>query len=122
MGTFAGHYLSVLASLATIQAIKEENLVENARKREEQMSEGLKEMVQEFDFVYDARGLGCVQGLEVDVEVAEKLVLSLFRRGLLAITVGRHHNVLKLTPPITVTEEQVEEALSIIRASLSELK
>ncbi len=122
LGTFAGHYLSVLASLATIQAIKEENLVENAWRRGEQMSKGLKEMVQEFDFVYDARGLGCVQGLEVDVEIAEKLVLSLFKRGLLAITVGRHHNVLKLTPPITVTEEQVEEALSILRASLTELK
>ncbi len=127
LGTYAGHYLGVLAALATIEAIREENLVENALKRGEEMMKGLREFVDRYGPVADARGIGCVQGIEIleDGEPSKKLASelkdALFRNGLLAITVGRHHNVVKLTPPITITAEQVEEALSIIEKSLEEV-
>ncbi len=127
LGTYAGHYLGVLAALATIEAIREENLVENARRRGEEMMRGLREMIEEFDSAADARGVGCVQGIEImeggrpSKRLASELKDALFRNGLLAITVGRHHNVVKLTPPITITAEQVGEALSILRRSLEEV-
>ncbi len=127
LGTYAGHYLGVLAALATIEAIREENLVENALRRGEEMKKGLKEFVDRYDFVADARGVGCVQGIEIvgggrpSKDLASKVKDALFRNGLLAITVGRHHNVIKLTPPITITAEQVEEALSMIDRSLKEV-
>lgn len=127
LGTYAGHYLAVLASLATIEAIKEENLVENARMRGEELKEGLEGFMERYDLVADARGVGCVQGIEIEKEgkasreLASQLKEELFKRGLLAITVGRHGNVIKLTPPITITKEQVQEALKIIEESLKEI-
>ena len=127
LGTYAGHYLGVLASLATIEAIREENLLDNATKRGEELKRSLTEFVEEFDPVVDARGVGCVQGIEIyrdgrpSKEMAVKLKDSLFRNGLLAITVGRHHNVIKLTPPITITKEQMEEAIQILEKSLREV-
>ncbi len=127
LGTYAGHYLGVLAALATIEAIREENLVENALKRGEELMKGLREFVSRYDHVADARGIGCVQGIEIiedggpSKKLASELKDVLFRNGLLAITVGRHNNVIKLTPPITITAEQVEEALSIIEKSLEEV-
>lgn len=128
LGTFAGHYLSVLASLATIEAIREEGLVENARARGNQLRSSLLKFVDEYEFLADARGTGCVQGIEFRLrgkpsrELAEEMKWALFKRGLLAISVGKHHNVIKLTPPITITEEQMSEAIGIIEDSLEELK
>ncbi len=128
LGTFAGHYLGVLASLATIEAIREERLLDNAMRIGEELMRGLRELVEEFEPVVDARGVGCVQGIEVWDEsgpsgkLAGRLKEILFRNGLLAIAVGRHHNVIKLTPPITITRQQVEEALSILERSLKELQ
>ncbi|MDK2384701.1 MAG: aspartate aminotransferase family protein [Candidatus Korarchaeota archaeon] len=127
LGTYAGHYLGVLAALATIEAIREENLLENALRRGEEMMRGLREFVTRYNHVVDARGIGCVQGIEIleggrpSKRLASELKDALFGNGLLAITVGRHHNVIKLTPPITITAEQVEEALSIIEKSLEEV-
>ncbi|MCC6029875.1 MAG: aspartate aminotransferase family protein [Candidatus Korarchaeum sp.] len=128
LGTFAGHYLSAVASLATIEAIREENLIENSKERGEQLSSSLREFVERYDFLVDSRGTGCVQGIEFyekgkpSKKVAEMVKWALFDRGLLAIQVGRHHNVIKLTPPITITEEQMDEAIRIIEDSLNEVK
>ncbi len=127
LGTYAGHFLSVLASLSTIEAIREENLLENARKRGEELKKGLNELKEKYEFIVDARGVGCVQGIEIyekgkpSGKIAGQIRESLFRRGLLAIAVGRHHNVIKLTPPITITEEQVQESIDIIGRSIKEV-
>lgn len=128
LGTFAGHYLSTLASLATIEAIREEGLVENARARGEQLRSSLMEFVGKYESLVDARGTGCVQGIELyrngkpSRELAEEMKWALFKRGLLAILVGKHHNVVKLTPPITISREQMSEAISIIEDSLREIE
>ena len=128
LGTFAGHYLSAAASLATIEAIIEENLIENARVRGEQLSSALGKFVERFEFVVDARGLGCVQGIELyengkpSREMASKLKWAMFNRGLLAVPMGRYHNVMKLTPPITITGEQMDEAINIIEDSLESIR
>ncbi|MEM0295351.1 MAG: aspartate aminotransferase family protein [Candidatus Korarchaeum sp.] len=127
LGTFAGNYLSALASLATIEAIREEGLLKNAEERGRQLSKALEEFVGRFDAVADARGVGCVQGIEIceggkpSRKLADELKWALFRRGLLAITVGRHHNVIKLTPPITIREEQMEEAIGILEEAIREI-
>ncbi|MCS7102992.1 MAG: aminotransferase class III-fold pyridoxal phosphate-dependent enzyme, partial [Candidatus Korarchaeum sp.] len=127
LGTFAGNYLSALASLATIEAIREEDLLRNAEERGRQLSEALEEFVEKFDVVEEARGIGCVQGIEIfegkrpSRKLAEELKWALFRRGLLAIPVGRYHNVIKLTPPITISEEQMEEAIRILEKAIQEV-
>jgi len=124
LGTFAGNYLSVLASLATIEAIREENLIKNAEERGKQLKNALMEFIDRFSIVADARGIGCVQGIEIyennrpSKHLADKLKWILFDKGLLAITVGRYHNVVKLTPPITITESQMEESIEILESSL----
>lgn len=127
LGTFAGNYLSALASLATIEAIREEGLLKNAEERGRQLSGALGDFADRFDVIADARGIGCVQGLEVQEggkpsrKLAEELKWALFRRGLLAIPVGRYHNVIKLTPPITIREDQMEEAIRILEEAVREV-
>ncbi len=126
LGTYAGHYLSVLASISTIEAIREEKLLENAKRRGEELKKGLNELKERYEFVVDVRGTGCVQGMEIyekgkpSKKMAVRIKEALFKNGLLAITVGRYHNVIKLTPPITITKEQVQESINIIEKSLKE--
>jgi 4-aminobutyrate aminotransferase-like enzyme len=82
------------------------------------------EFVDRSSIVTDVRGIGCVQGIEIyennrpSKDLAEKLEWALFDRGLLVVAVGRYHNVIKLTPPITITASQMEESIGILESSL----
>lgn len=125
LGTFAGHPVSAAAAIATMQAIEEEGLVENARSMGQKLIEGLMDLKNNYDIIGDVRGLGLVDGIEIisangkpNRKGAHKLKETLMKKGLLVVLVGKHDNVIKITPPIIIKSKHIAMALEILEKSL----
>ncbi len=127
-----GHYtheknpVSARAALTTIEIIEDEGLVENAAKVGASAMRRLTEMKQRHAAIGDVRGRGLLIGIELVTDrdskapandLAEAVMYRALDRGLsFKTTMG---NVLTLTPPLTVTEAQMQQALDIIDGALA---
>ncbi len=116
--TFGGNPLATAAALATIQVVEEERLVENAAKLGANFREALQQFVEKYDQVLAVRGEGLLVGLVVDCP-ARDIVDALRNQSLLACVAGE--NVVRFLPPLSVTEDELEEALEMIADALDEV-
>jgi acetylornithine/N-succinyldiaminopimelate aminotransferase len=108
--TFAGGSLISAAALGTIEAIKEEKLVQ----RSEEMGAYLRSKLKKLE-PSEIRGLGLMIGLDLDVD-CKKLVEKALEKGLLINSTGEH--TLRLIPPLVVTKDQIDRVVDIIGESL----
>lgn len=125
-GTYGGNAVSCAAALATLDVIQSENLVDNAAARGAQLLAGVQAM--DSKLVGDVRGLGLLVGSEFttadghpDRETATAAQQLAARKGLLLLTCGPHMNVVRMIPPLIVTEAQIDDALAIWSDVLAEL-
>jgi len=130
-----GHYtheknpVACAAGLATLACLEEDGLLENARIMGEYALEKLKALAEKHAIIGSVRGLGLLLGVELirdrktrarAVEEAEQVMYSSLSRGLsFKLMMG---NVIQLTPPLTITKDQLDEALNVLDASLAELR
>lgn len=113
--TFGGNPLVCAASLATIQAIEEENLLQAAevkgawfRKQIEALNLPSLKMI---------RGMGLMIGLVMDFET-KPIVMKMLEKGVLAnATAG---NVIRIVPPLTIGYEELQEVVSVIESTVLE--
>lgn len=131
-GTYGGNAVAAAAAVATIDVIRDENLVENARVRGEQMLTGLQEIAGRFDAIGDVRGLGLMAGIEFvkadaadvpvpDAAAAAAVQQATTRHGLLTLTCGPAGNVVRLIPALVVTEDEIALGLERFAATLSDV-
>ncbi len=128
-----GHYThekspaACAAALATIEVIEEEHLLERAAQLGEWVLERVAELGRKHPEIADARGLGLLLGIELEVPggstadheaLAERVLYSCLSQGL-SFKVSRG-NVLTLTPPLNISEQDLEEALRIIDRALTD--
>ncbi|MEU1957106.1 aspartate aminotransferase family protein [Nocardia rhamnosiphila] len=125
-GTYGGNAVACAAALATLDVIESEGLVENAAVRGEQLLAGVR--AAETKAVGDVRGLGLLVGSEFitpdgtpDRETATAAQQLAATKGLLLLTCGAHMNVVRMIPPLIVSEAQIADALTIWSEVLSEL-
>ena len=118
-GTYGSHTVGCAAAVATIDAIKEENMIENARDRGKELITGLSKLAREGAPVLEVRGRGLMTALELSGPpgIAAKTVKEAAKRGLLILTCGPRETV-RLLPPLVVSSEQVETALNVLGQSL----
>ncbi len=112
--TFGGNPLASAAALAVLDTLKVERLVERAGAAGERLSATLKQLAEKHAKVaVGARGRGLMQALVLrdDVDV-RALVGTLRERGLLVTAAGGV--ALRLTPPLVISDEQLDEGCSII--------
>jgi len=128
-GTFGGNVVSAAAAVATIQAMREQGMLDNARQRGEQLTAGLRRLQEEAPVIADVRGLGLMVGSEFrtpdgtpDKATAKAIVHACQERGLLLLTCGPWDNTIRWIPPLIVSESQVSQALDIFTKSLEELQ
>jgi 4-aminobutyrate aminotransferase len=130
-----GHYtheknpVACAAGLATLSVIQEEGLVERARSLGEEALKGLREMAQRHSIIGDVRGLGLILGVELlrdrqtlvrATDEAERVMYAALSEGLnFKVTMG---NILTLTPPLTLTREELNRALQILDGAVGSLK
>jgi len=129
--TTAGNALSCAAGLATIQAIEQDGLVENARVVGIYLNDRLRDLMDRHPLVGDVRGLGMIQGVELvrDRETKEpapsaaaKVVYRAFELGLLIFYVGMFSNVLEITPPLILTQAEADEGVAILDQAISDVE
>jgi 4-aminobutyrate aminotransferase len=130
-----GHYtheknpVACAAALAAIQYIEEENLLANAENSGNDAMNRLHEMMQRHKLIGAVRGLGLLMGIELvkdrqtkepAIEQAERLMYAALSKGLsFKVTMG---NIITLTPPLTITEPEMDRALNILDECFEEIE
>lgn len=123
--THGGNPFCARVALTNIEIILRERLWENAARTGSVLLDGFRALQREHPWIGDVRGQGLVLGLELvdpatkepDAALAAALVHEAAQRGLLLIApIGMHGNVLRIAPPLIITEEQVADALTIFGA------
>ena len=109
--TFGGNPLACAAGAATIDALKEDKLVENAANLGTYFKDGLLALKEKHIVVREVRGKGMMLALELRFDV-RNLLLDGLRRGLLMLYSGK--NILRLLPPLVMDKETISAALEIM--------
>ena len=116
--TFGGNPLACAAALATIDVIESEKLLARAAEAGTLFREGLAQFVEKYDQLLEVRGTGLMVGLVMDVP-AKALVDKCREMGLLCCTAGE--SVVRFLPPLTVKDDELEEALDMLDDALDML-
>jgi 4-aminobutyrate aminotransferase len=127
-GTYGGNAVACAAGVATIRAMRDEKMIENAAERGLQLMTGLRKYQEEYPQIGDVRGLGLMVGTEFIVDKsqakAKQLVKDVIRsaeeKGLLLLSCGTYDNILRWIPPLNVTAEQINDSLKIFGEALKE--
>jgi taurine--2-oxoglutarate transaminase len=132
--TYSGHPLACASAVASIEAFREEGIVEHAAEMGEVFREELATLAERHPSIGEVRGLGCFWGLELvkDRKTREplvrfnatgeafapvaKLAKAALERGLYLMT---HWNVVMVCPPLTITREELDEGIAILDEALT---
>lgn len=128
ISTFGGNPVTCAAALATLEVIESEGLVANAARRGRQLREGLEALQEKYPIMGEVRGMGLMQAVEMvgpDKAPSPEAVARLFeltrRNGLLIGKGGLMGNVVRITPALNVTRDQVAEALARLDRSMAQM-
>jgi len=130
-----GHYtheknpVASAAALATIECLEDDNLLANAEDMGAHALNRMHEMMQRHKIVGAVRGLGLLMGIELvkdrqtkepAVDEAEKVMYGALAKGLnFKVTMG---NIITLTPPLTITKEEIDRAMDILDGCLEDVE
>jgi LysW-gamma-L-lysine/LysW-L-ornithine aminotransferase len=109
--TFGGNPLSCAAGIATIQALTQDGLVDNAAKMGKIFMEGLEKLKQKHPIIRDVRGKGMMIGVEMKFEVKD-ILLDGIQEGVLLLYSGR--NILRFLPPLVMSETEITKVLEVL--------
>ncbi|HCB02629.1 MAG TPA: aspartate aminotransferase family protein, partial [Anaerolineae bacterium] len=120
-GTYGGNAISCAAGVATIRALREEKMIENAAEKGIQLMTGLRKLQEEYPQIGDVRGKGLMVGTEFIVDgsqvkakqLVKDVIHSAEEKGLLLLSCGTYDNTLRWIPPLNVTTEQINDGLKI---------
>jgi putrescine aminotransferase len=118
--TFGGSPLACAAALAALDVLREENLIDNARLRGEQLLNGARRIADEYPSVLrEARGLGLLVGVELTSEgYGGTIIPEMLKRGVTAAWTLNQQRVIRLEPPLIVAPGEIERALEALRAGV----
>ncbi|MGZ6346369.1 MAG: aspartate aminotransferase family protein [Anaerolineales bacterium] len=126
-GTFGGNPVACAAGVATIRAMRDEDMPGNAAKRGIQLTTGLRKLQEEYPLIGDVRGFGLMIGTEftvnkkpADKAITKAVIHACEERGLLLLSCGTYDNVIRWIPPLIVNEAQVNDALGIFAEALKQ--
>ncbi|UCE50117.1 MAG: aspartate aminotransferase family protein [Phycisphaerales bacterium] len=130
-----GHYtheknpVACAAAIATIECLEKDNLPANAQEMGDYALNRMREMMQRHKIVGAVRGLGLLLGMELvqdrktkepAVDEAEKVMYGALAKGLnFKVTMG---NIITLTPPLAITEAEMDKALDILDECLGDIE
>ncbi|MDH7577485.1 MAG: acetylornithine transaminase [Bacillota bacterium] len=115
--TFGGNPVACAAARAVLKVLREENLPARALRVGSYFKTRLEELPRHFPFIREVRGLGLMLGIELDRPGQRLVALCQARRLLVNCTAER---VIRFLPPLLIGEEEVDEAVSILREALEE--
>ncbi|MHB9139306.1 MAG: aspartate aminotransferase family protein [Victivallaceae bacterium] len=114
--TFGGTPLACAAGCAVLDTIVKEKVLENCVRQGTYLQEKLLELAKKYKFMKEVRGKGLMIGVVMDCEVA-KMMAEMMNNGLITLSCGE--NVLRLLPPLTVSKEEIDQAIAIMDKSFA---
>ncbi|MEB3983113.1 4-aminobutyrate--2-oxoglutarate transaminase [Mycobacterium sp. 663a-19] len=128
-GTFGGNPVACAAALATIETIERDGLIERARHIERLMTEPLLRLQAGDDRIGDVRGRGAMIAIELvksgsaepDPELTDRLATAVHTAGVIVLTCGMFGNIVRLLPPLNISDELLAEGLDILARVLGDL-
>jgi 4-aminobutyrate aminotransferase len=126
--THVGHAVCAAAALATLKVIEEEELVERSERMGRALMGELRRIAETHPSLGAIRGLGLSIGADMidaagkpDRRAALKVCWRAWELGLIVLTLGEEGNVLRIQPPLVLTEAEAEEGLSILTRALDDV-
>jgi 4-aminobutyrate aminotransferase len=129
ISTFGGNPLASTYALANLDHIEEHDLQQNAYKVGDYLYRGLKDLEDRFDVVGEVRGKGLMIGVELvkdgeskdpSPEAAGRVMETCKERGLLVGKGGLYGNVLRVSPPLSITEDDAARAVETLEVAFGE--
>ncbi|PEL13269.1 4-aminobutyrate--2-oxoglutarate transaminase [Bacillus sp. AFS017336] len=128
-GTYGGSPLGCVAALAVIEKIQNEKLWIRAKAIGEKIKLFFSGLKDDYPIIYDIRGLGAMVGIEfidhATGQPAKEFVAALTKRccenGVIILSAGVHSNVLRFLTPLTISDDELEEGLDIIKQSIHQV-
>jgi diaminobutyrate-2-oxoglutarate transaminase len=132
-GTFRGNQLAMVAGIAALRYTLENRLAERAVELGNRLTNHLKQIQSEVNFIGDVRGRGLMIGVEIvnphgkangrgvypqHPLMARQIQAECMRRGLILELGGRHNSVVRFLPPLIVTAEQIDIICEIFQAAV----
>lgn len=125
-GTYGGNPVAVAAALATIKTMRERNLAQRARELGESMLGSLRSLQQDVAIIGDVRGRGAMIAFELvqpgtknpNAAAAKSIVNYCNQQGVIALSCGTFGNVIRLLPPLVITDEQLADGMSVLAAAV----
>lgn len=128
--TYGGNPIANAAVIAVLEIFEQEDLVGNAARMGEYIRNGLLRIAARCSYLGDVRGMGLVMGMEFvkdkqTKEPAPELIRTIINRcaerGLLVGSVGMFGNVIRVAPPLVITQQQADESLAVMESVLLSL-
>jgi putrescine aminotransferase len=119
--TFGGNPLACAAGLAALDVIRDEGLVERSATVGARLKNGLANLKEKYEIVSDVRGRGLMIGIEFAMdEVGELTIAQIVKRGMIAAYTLNNPRVIRIEPPLIMSEEQADEAVRIMGEAIGE--
>ncbi|GKS65644.1 acetylornithine aminotransferase [Nitrospira sp.] len=109
--TFGGNPLACAAALAVCRVLLEGRVLDHAKRMGEYLAKGLTDCKDRYRIVTDIRGLGLLQGMEVDTD-AKTLVSDALARGILIN--AANERVLRFVPPLIISQREIDKLLELL--------
>ncbi|MBD7907313.1 aspartate aminotransferase family protein [Sporosarcina gallistercoris] len=124
--TFGGNPIACSAALASLEIIKEEQLLNNAQEMGAYAMAKLLSMKEEFPMIRDVRGVGLMIGIElgdpITGEASGEVVMDVLDKcladGVLFYLCGNSGEVIRMIPPLTISKEQIDIGLDVLKTAI----
>lgn len=124
--TFLGHPLACAAALGALEGYEADGVLERAETLGARLRKGLAERLSGVDGVGEVRGLGLLIGIELGAHgraaegAGAKVATAALRKGVLVLPAGDSGEVVELTPPVALTDEQADHAVEVLVSAIEE--
>ncbi len=128
--TFGGNPVTMAAALATIEYIEKHNLVDNADVQGTTFRKNLEDLQSEFNFIGDVRGMGLMQAMEIIVPGTDKqpdaarataITVAARKHGLMIGKGGLYGNIVRMSPHLNVSAEDMEDGCQRLAKALADV-
>jgi 4-aminobutyrate aminotransferase/(S)-3-amino-2-methylpropionate transaminase len=125
-GTYGGNPVAAAAAIATIKTLRDRNHVARAREIGETLLSALHKLQQDVAIIGDVRGRGAMIAMELtqpgtkapNAAAAKAIVNYCNQQGVVVLACGTYGNVIRLLPPLVISDEQLADGLSVLSAAV----
>lgn len=127
-GTYSGNPVACAAALAVLDLYEQEDLAARSRQIGEQLLQHFIDLQTQYPYIGEARGLGGMVAIEIvkdpairepDPQRTNAVLAAAHSRGLVLLKAGMYDNIIRVLVPLTVTDAQLQEAISILDAAFA---